>query len=132
MLPMRRTFHPCALIRIPRDISKVEEGIDFLKGSYIAMHMCVYAYVHTYMLMYLLLVPVHVGKVSNDSAFMECVKKARNDTSDVHNLLMAILFRDEHKLCDYLERCHDKVTKWLHKTELCRYTYVHIHRHRKS
>lgn len=111
MLPMRRTFHPCALIRIPRDISKVEEGIEFLKGSYVAMHIYMCPYMHAYMLVHLKLVPVHVGKVSNDCAVMECVKKAQNDTSDVHNLLMAILFRDEHKFCDYLERCHDKVTK---------------------
>ena len=34
MLPMRRTFHPNALIKIPRDKTKVEEGIEFLKGIY--------------------------------------------------------------------------------------------------
>ena len=44
---------------------------------------------------------------------MECVRKAQNDSSDVHNLLMAILFRDENKLDDYLERCHDKVNGYI-------------------
>ena len=34
MLPMRRTFHPSALIKIPRDKNKVEEGITFLQGNY--------------------------------------------------------------------------------------------------
>ena len=49
------------------------------------------------------------GILPEDSTFMECVRKAQSDSSDVHNLLMAILFRDENKFCDYLEKCHDKV-----------------------
>jgi len=49
MLPMRRTFHPRALIKIPRDVNKVEEGIKFLKGTQLAMQLqCVLFMIHMY------------------------------------------------------------------------------------
>lgn len=40
MLPMRRTFHPLALLKIPRDLNKVEEGIEFLKGTEPCTYVC--------------------------------------------------------------------------------------------
>lgn len=42
MLPMRRTFHPLALLKIPRDLNKVEEGIEFLKGTEPCTYVCTY------------------------------------------------------------------------------------------
>ena len=44
-----------------------------------------------------------LDKIVGESPFMERIKKAESSDSDLNNLLLAIVFRDENWLTDYLE-----------------------------
>jgi len=50
-----------------------------------------------------------LDKIVGESAFMECIKKAESSDSDINNLLLAIVFRDENWLTNYLEGHQGKV-----------------------
>ena len=50
-----------------------------------------------------------LGKIVGESAFMKCIKKAESSDSDINNLLLAIVFRDENWLTNYLEGHQGKV-----------------------